>query len=71
MVNDVFIPRGINVPALDRDKLWAFTPVATFKVGDHVTGGDVFGVRPPAEETPTPGTTRPAKKTSRAGGETP
>jgi len=45
VVNDVFIPRGINVPALDRDKLWAFTPVASFKVGDHVTGGDVFGVR--------------------------
>ena len=46
MVNDVFIPRGINVPALDRDKLWAFTPVPSFKVGDHVTGGDIFGVRP-------------------------
>jgi V-type H+-transporting ATPase subunit A len=45
VVNDVFIPRGINVPALDREKKWEYTPVATFKVGDHVTGGDIFAVR--------------------------
>ena len=45
VVNDVFIPRGINVPALDRDKKWAFTPVPSFKVGDLVTGGDIYGVR--------------------------
>ena len=46
----MFIPRGINVPALDRKRKWDFTPVAGLKLGDHVTGGDVFGVR-----TPTPG----------------
>ena len=45
MVNDVFIPRGINVPALDRKRQWEFTPVAGIKVGDHLTGGDIFGVR--------------------------
>ena len=45
VVNDVFIPRGINVPALDRKRKWDFTPVAGLKLGDHVTGGDVFGVR--------------------------
>jgi len=48
VVNDVFIPRGINVPALDRKRKWEFTPVAGLKLGDHVTGGDVFGVRAPA-----------------------
>ncbi|CEJ80856.1 Putative V-type proton ATPase catalytic subunit A [[Torrubiella] hemipterigena] len=37
----IYIPRGISVPALDRNKKWDFTP--TMKVGDHVSGGDVWG----------------------------
>jgi V-type H+-transporting ATPase subunit A len=37
----IYIPRGIAVPALDRKKKWDFTP--TLKVGDHVSGGDVWG----------------------------
>ncbi|OAA43427.1 vacuolar ATP synthase catalytic subunit A [Beauveria brongniartii RCEF 3172] len=37
----IYIPRGISVPALDRKKQWEFTP--TKKVGDHITGGDVWG----------------------------
>jgi vacuolar-type H+-ATPase catalytic subunit A/Vma1 len=40
--NSIYIPRGINLPALDREKKWDFTP-GTLKVGDHITGGDVFG----------------------------
>ncbi|KAF2279898.1 V-type ATPase [Westerdykella ornata] len=40
--NSIYIPRGINIPALDRKKKWEFTP-GKFKVGDHITGGDVFG----------------------------
>jgi len=39
----VFIPRGIDVPNLDRDKLWDFTP-CNVKVGDLVSGGDIVGV---------------------------
>ena len=38
------ITRGIEVPPLDREKLWDFTPVA--KVGDAVVGGDVLGTVP-------------------------
>jgi len=38
----VFIPRGVDVPNLDRDKQWDFTP-QNVKVGDLVTGGDVIG----------------------------
>ena len=38
------ITRGIEVPPLDREKLWDFTPVA--KVGDAVIGGDVLGTVP-------------------------
>jgi V-type H+-transporting ATPase subunit A len=40
--SSVFIPRGVNVPALDRTKRWEFRPV-NFKVGDMVSGGDIFG----------------------------
>ncbi|MCD7920225.1 MAG: V-type ATP synthase subunit A [Clostridiales bacterium] len=35
------IRRGIEVPALDREKKWDFTPTA--KVGDKVVGGDFLG----------------------------
>ena len=38
------ITRGIEVPPLDREKLWDFTPAA--KVGDAVIGGDVLGTVP-------------------------
>lgn len=41
LVGDIFIPRGIDVPSLDRGKKWELTPT-TLKVGDHTTGGDVF-----------------------------
>lgn len=35
------LQRGIEVPALDREKKWKFTPGV--KVGDTVSGGDVLG----------------------------
>ena len=35
------IARGVNVPALNRSKKWAFVP--TVKVGDAVVGGDIIG----------------------------
>ncbi|WP_295745013.1 V-type ATP synthase subunit A [uncultured Oscillibacter sp.] len=41
------ISRGVEVPAVDREKKWEFT--ATAKVGDKVTGGDIIGTVP---ETP-------------------
>jgi V/A-type H+-transporting ATPase subunit A len=37
-----FISRGIDVPAVDRNKKWQFTPKV--KEGDFVTEGDVLGV---------------------------
>ena len=36
-----FIPRGVDVPALDRSILWEFAPT-NFKVGDRITGGDIY-----------------------------
>ena len=41
------ITRGVEVPALDHEKLWDYTPVA--QVGDKVSAGDVIGTVP---ETP-------------------
>ena len=40
--NSIYIPRGISIPALDRKRLWDFNP-GGLKVGDHITGGDIFG----------------------------
>ena len=41
------ITRGVEVPAVDHDKKWAFT--ATARIGDRVVGGDILGTVP---ETP-------------------
>ena len=41
------LTRGVEVPALKRDKKWEFVPTA--KVGDQVIGGDVVGT---VQETP-------------------
>lgn len=38
----IYIPRGIDVPCLNRDVQYDFNP-ASLKVGDHITGGDIFG----------------------------
>lgn len=38
-----FIPRGVDVPALNRSTLWEFEP-RNFKIGDRITGGDIYGV---------------------------
>lgn len=40
--DSIYIPRGISTTALDKKLAWEFTP-ADFKVGDHITGGDIFG----------------------------
>ncbi|CAI7616157.1 unnamed protein product [Penicillium manginii] len=42
LTKSIYIPRGIDVPALNREKTWDFKP-GTFKVGDHITGGDIWG----------------------------
>ncbi|EER15787.1 vacuolar ATP synthase subunit A, putative [Perkinsus marinus ATCC 50983] len=39
----LFIPRGVDVAALDGDKLYEFKPAANVRVGDIVTGGDIIG----------------------------
>jgi V-type H+-transporting ATPase subunit A len=37
----IYIPRGINTPALSKTVKYDFTPAAV-KVGDHITGGDIY-----------------------------
>lgn len=41
--NSVFIPKGVNIPALDRDKHYEFRPANNIKIGDVLSGGDVYG----------------------------
>ncbi|CAN8014390.1 unnamed protein product [Ixodes persulcatus] len=43
LCKSIYLPKGINTPALRRDLKWEFNPT-TFKVGSHVTGGDIYGV---------------------------
>ena len=38
----VFVPRGVDVPALETSKQWEFTPV-NVNVGSLISGGDIFG----------------------------
>ena len=40
--NSIYIPRGIDAPALDREIKYDFTPSKGLKIGDHITGGDIF-----------------------------
>lgn len=40
--NSSFIPRGVDVPSLSRDKLWNFKPL-NFSEGEPISGGSVFG----------------------------
>ncbi|KAK2960362.1 putative V-type proton ATPase catalytic subunit A [Blattamonas nauphoetae] len=42
ITQNIFIPRGVNTPALDMKKQWAFHP-NNWQVGDNVTGGDIVG----------------------------
>jgi len=39
----VFVPRGVDVPSLDQNKHWDFSPSAKLKIGDLITGGDIVG----------------------------
>ncbi|WFD34324.1 H(+)-transporting two-sector ATPase [Malassezia cuniculi] len=43
MSDSIYIPRGINTPPLNRELKWDFKPT-NFRVGDHVSGGDIFGI---------------------------
>ncbi|KAH7825097.1 putative V-type proton ATPase catalytic subunit A [Monocercomonoides exilis] len=42
LAKSIFIPRGVNTPALDPKSTWEFHP-NNWKVGDNVTGGDIIG----------------------------
>ena len=43
LAGTVFIPRGVDTPALDKNKKWHFVPSKDYSVGSHVSGGDVYG----------------------------
>lgn len=39
----MFVPRGVDVPPLDKNKTWLFKRKPNMKVGTIVTGGDIIG----------------------------
>ncbi|CDR96683.1 vacuolar ATP synthase catalytic subunit A, putative [Babesia bigemina] len=40
---EYYVPLGVNMPSLDRTKIWSYTPNPSITVGSMVTGGDIFG----------------------------
>jgi len=44
IADSVFVPRGIDIPNLDRETKWPWTPDGNIKVGDLVSGGDIIGI---------------------------
>ncbi|KAG9511029.1 V-type proton ATPase catalytic subunit A, partial [Fragariocoptes setiger] len=42
VTSNIYIPNGINLPALNRKSTWEFKP-ENVRVNSHVTGGDVYG----------------------------
>lgn len=43
LTSSIYIPKGINVPALSRSATWEFNS-HNIKNGSHITGGDLYGV---------------------------
>ena len=43
LTNSIYIPKGVNVPALSRTIAWEFNPL-NIKNGSHITGGDIYGI---------------------------
>jgi V-type H+-transporting ATPase subunit A len=39
---DVYVPKGVDIPCLSRDKRWTFRP-GDFREGQPISGGDVIG----------------------------
>ncbi|KAK0057540.1 V-type proton ATPase catalytic subunit A [Biomphalaria pfeifferi] len=44
LTQSIYIPKGINIPALDRNKRWDFEPLKGIRVGSHLSGGDIYGM---------------------------
>ncbi|AWP00115.1 V-type proton ATPase catalytic subunit A [Scophthalmus maximus] len=44
ITQSIYIPRGVNIGALNRDIKWEFSPGQSLRVGSHVTGGDMYGM---------------------------
>lgn len=42
LTQSIYIPRGVNTPALSVTTEWDFRP-ENIRIGSHVTGGDVYG----------------------------
>ncbi|KAK7497085.1 hypothetical protein BaRGS_00011615 [Batillaria attramentaria] len=44
LTQSIYIPKGVNTPALDSNKQWEFIPSKDVRVGSHITGGDIYGL---------------------------
>ncbi|KAG7273335.1 hypothetical protein CRUP_030233 [Coryphaenoides rupestris] len=44
ITQSIYIPRGVNIGALNRDSKWEFSPSKNLRAGSHITGGDIYGM---------------------------
>uniref|UniRef100_A0A3Q0T1P7 H(+)-transporting two-sector ATPase n=1 Tax=Amphilophus citrinellus TaxID=61819 RepID=A0A3Q0T1P7_AMPCI len=44
ITQSIYIPRGVNIGALNRDLKWEFSPSKSLRAGSHITGGDIYGM---------------------------
>ncbi|XP_064393969.1 V-type proton ATPase catalytic subunit A-like [Halichondria panicea] len=42
LTQSIYIPRGVNVSSLSIDAKWPFRPTKDFRVGSHISGGDIY-----------------------------
>lgn len=42
LTESIYIPRGVNVSSLSIDNQWPFQPTKDFRVGSHISGGDIY-----------------------------
>ncbi len=54
-----YIARGLDVPALDRNKAWAFEPASDLALGNDLQGGAVLGSKAQALFRSRAGTSKP------------
>ncbi|XP_033641144.1 V-type proton ATPase catalytic subunit A [Asterias rubens] len=44
LTDSIYIPRGINISALNRSLKWEYQSYQGIRVGSHITGGDFYGI---------------------------
>lgn len=39
----IYVPKGVDIPSINQEKMWEFHPSKDIQVGSIVSGGDIIG----------------------------